>query len=77
MIDLAQLLKKEGVDLEVENDATGVLGVKMTKTSGGMTVMTQEGLVDRIVEAMGLDGDDSASKSTHMFESIFDQGCGW
>ena len=34
MIDLAQLLNKERVELEEEeHDAAGFLGVKMTKTS--------------------------------------------
>ena len=42
MIDLAQLLNKEGVDLEEENDAAGFLEMRMTKTSGYMMVMTQE-----------------------------------
>ena len=41
MIDLAQLLNKEGVGLEKESNAVGFLGVKTTKTSGGMVVMSQ------------------------------------
>ena len=41
----------------------------MTKTSGGMMVMTQEGLIDRIVEAMGLDIDHSTSNSTPCLEA--------
>ena len=54
IIDPAQMLNKEGVDQEEENDAAGFIGVKMTNTSRGMTVMTQEELVDRTVETIGL-----------------------
>ena len=39
--DLKKLLNTEGVDLEEENDAAGFLGVHLTKTSGGSTMMTQ------------------------------------
>ena len=62
MIDLERMLNKEGVDLEEENDAAGFLGVKMIKTPRSMMVTIQEGLVDRIVEAMGLGVDHSTSE---------------
>ena len=60
------LLNKEGVNLEEENNVTGFLGGKSTKTktAGGSMMMTQEGLIDRIIEAMGLDVDHSTPKST-------------
>ena len=76
MIDLAQLLNKEGVDLEEENNDAGFLAVNTTKTSGGMAVMTQEGLIGRVVEATGLDVNHSTSKSTPCLKAPFDQGCG-
>ena len=53
-----------GIDLEQEDDVTGVLGVKFTKTPGRSMVMTQEGLTDRIIEAMELDDDNSTPKHT-------------
>ncbi|NCF91157.1 MAG: hypothetical protein GWQ05_09390, partial [Verrucomicrobiaceae bacterium] len=53
-------LRNEGVDLEEESDAAGYLGVKMTKCElTNQLLLTQEGLTDRIIEAVGLD-----SKST-------------
>ena len=64
MIDLTKLLNIEGVDLEEENDSAGFLGVKLTNTSGGSMMMTQEGVIDRIIESMGLDVDHRTPKST-------------
>ena len=64
MIELGQLLNKAGVDIEEENDAAGFLGVKLTKTPEGSMMMTQEGLIGRIIEAMGLDVEHSTPKST-------------
>ena len=39
MIDLGQMLNKAGIGIEEENDAFGCLGVKLTKTSEGPTMM--------------------------------------
>ena len=64
MIDLGQLLNKAGVDIEEENDAAGFIGVKLTKTSTGSMMMTQDGLISRIIEAMGLDLEHSTPKLT-------------
>ena len=55
IIDLGNELNEVGVDFEEEDDVAGFLGVKLTKTPSGSMVMTQEGLTDRIIEAMGLD----------------------
>ena len=64
MTDLIKFFNTEGVDLEEENDTAGFLGVKLNKTAGGYTMMTQEVLIDRIIEAMGLDVDHNNPKST-------------
>jgi hypothetical protein len=53
--ELGSKLREEGLLLEQEDDAAGFLGVKMTKTEGGLLEMKQTGLIDRIVEALGLD----------------------
>ena len=58
-------LRAEGVDLEEEDDAAGYLGVKLTKIpETGQMVMTQEGLITRIIEALGLDTDKSTPRDT-------------
>ena len=48
---LCGLLRAEGVELEEEDDAAVFLGVKLT-TCGTQMTMTQEGLIDRIIEAL-------------------------
>ena len=49
-------LCKLGVMLEQEDDASGFLGVKMERDSNtGLLEMKQTGLIDRVVEALGLD----------------------
>ena len=62
VIDLGQLLNKAGVDIEEENDAVGWIGVKLTKTSAGSMMMTQEGIIGRIIEAMDMDLEHSTPK---------------
>ncbi len=52
---LGSKLREQGLLLEQEDDAAGYLGVKMTKTEDGHIEMKQTGLIDRIVEALGLD----------------------
>ena len=51
---LARKLRETGIDLEQEDDAAGFLGVRMEKNAEGKLEMTQEGLIDRIIEALGL-----------------------
>ena len=54
--DLALKLRGEGVDLEQESDAAGFLGIKMVcDPKTGLLEMKQEGLIARVIEAMGLD----------------------
>lgn len=61
---LGSQLRDQGVMLEEEDDAAGFLGVKLLKSeSTGQMVMTQEGLITRIIEALGLDT--TASKPRH------------
>jgi hypothetical protein len=53
---VAMELCKLGVALEQEDDAAGFLGVKMERDSNtGLLEMTQTGLIERVVEALGLD----------------------
>ena len=54
MIYLKKFLNTEGIDLEEENDVSGILGVQLTKTSGGSMMITQDGMIDRIIEDMSL-----------------------
>ena len=63
-IDLTKLLNTESVNIEEENDAAGFLGVQLTNTAGGYMMMNQEGLIDRIIEDMGIDVDHRTLKST-------------
>jgi hypothetical protein len=62
--ELGSKLREQGLLLEQEDDAAGYLGVKMTKTEDGHIEMKQTGLIDRIVEALGLDSKLSTSKWT-------------
>jgi hypothetical protein len=57
-------LREQGLLLEQEDNAVGYLGVKMTKTEDSHIEMKQTGLIDRIVEALGLDSKLSTSKWT-------------
>ena len=63
IIDLTRLLNTEDVDLEEGNDDAGLLGLQLNNTAGGYIMMKQEGLIDRIVKAMGLDVYHSTPKS--------------
>ena len=50
--------------LREEGDAAGYLGVEMTKTEEGLIEMKQTGLIDRILEALGLDTKYATNKWT-------------
>ncbi len=53
---VAMELCKLGVALEQEDDAARFLGVKMERDSNtGLLKMKQTGLIERVVEALGLD----------------------
>lgn len=64
ILDVADLLRENGVLLEEEGDAAGFLGVKLTRLSDGRIAMTQCGLTDRVIAALGLHGDGVKMKST-------------
>jgi hypothetical protein len=53
--ELAMKLREAGVDLEQEDDAAGFLGVRIEKNEAGQLEMKQTGLIDRVIEALGLD----------------------
>jgi hypothetical protein len=57
-------LRAEGLLLEQEEDAYGFLGVNLTKNSSGQIVMKKTGLIDRIIETLGLDSRMSTPKWT-------------
>lgn len=62
--ELAGKLRKEGLLLEQEDDAAGFLGVKMSRTEEGLLEMKQTGLIDRILDALGLDSKLATNKYT-------------
>jgi hypothetical protein len=62
--ELGSKLREQGLLLEQEDDAAGFLGVKMTKTEDGNIEMKQTGLIDRVVEALGLDSKMATPKWT-------------
>ena len=67
---LGAQLRNKGVELEEEDDAAGFLGVKLHKhPTTGQLVMTQQGLIDRIIEALGLHLDKSTPKKIPYLKS--------
>ena len=62
--ELGNQLRKQGLLLEQEDDAAGCLGVTMDKSEDGLLEMKQTGLIDRILEAMGLDSKLATNKWT-------------
>ena len=56
IVELAEQLRAEEIELEEEGDAAGFLGVQLRRDKDtGHIHMTQEGLIKRIIEALGLD----------------------
>ena len=53
--ELGSKLREQGLLLEQEDDAAGFLGVTMNRTDEGNIELKQTGLIDRIIEALGLD----------------------
>lgn len=54
--NIAMQLREHEVDLEQETDAAGFLGIRMERDpTTGLLEMKQEGLINRVIEAMGLD----------------------
>ena len=62
--DVAMQLREQGVDLEQEEDAAGFLGVRMEKNENGRLEMKQCGLIERVLEALGLDAGNEHGKAT-------------
>ena len=62
--DLAILLREQGLLLEQEDDAAGFLGVRLSYTPDGKIEMKQTGLIDRVIETLGLDTKMAKSKHT-------------
>ena len=53
--ELGSKLHEQGLLLEQENDAAGLLGVDMARVENISIEMKQTGQIDWILEAMGLD----------------------
>ena len=53
--NVATALRGVGVDLEQEEDAAGFLGVRIERNEQNLIELKQEGLIDRVCEALGLD----------------------
>jgi hypothetical protein len=62
--ELGIKLREQGLLLEEEDDAAGFLGVEMSRTEEGFMEMKQTGLIDRILEALGLDSKLATNKWT-------------
>ena len=52
---LTAMLRSKGFLLEPEDNAAGFLGVRLHRHADGKLEMRQTGLIDRVVEALGLD----------------------
>jgi hypothetical protein len=53
--EVIEALKKENMELEVESDVAGFLGVLITKKPDGTIHLTQTGLIQRILAALNMD----------------------
>ena len=62
--ELGAKLREQGMLLEQEDDAAGFLGVRMNKLQDGAMELKQTGLIDRILEALGLDSKLATGKFT-------------
>lgn len=54
--ELIKFLEDSGFELTREGSFTDYLGINYAKTAGGTITMTQEGLIDKIIEATGMQG---------------------
>ena len=61
---LTAMLRSKGLLLEPEDDAAGFLGVRLHRHADGKLEMRQTGLIDRVVEALGLDVKQASHKFT-------------
>ena len=63
--DKAMELREQGVNLEQEDDAAGFLGVTLGRDeTTGLMEMKQVGLIDHVIETLGLDDGMSKVKFT-------------
>ena len=62
--EFGEKIRAQGLLLEQEDDAAGFLGVRLTKNEAGLIEMKQTGLIDRVIETLGLDQKVSMSKAT-------------
>ncbi len=60
--ELGSKLHEQGLLLEQEDDVTGFLGVMMTRTEEGLLEMSQTGIINRMLNALGLDSKLSTNK---------------
>ena len=49
-------IRSKGMDVHFEDDVAGFLGVHINRRDDGTIELTQTGLIDRIIDALGLDG---------------------
>ena len=56
--------REQGLLLDEEDDAAGFLGVTMCRNDDGSLELKQAGLIDRILEALGLDTKHATKKWT-------------
>jgi hypothetical protein len=57
-----EAIKATGMELNVEDDVAGFLGVHLNHKGNGQVVLTQTGLIERVISGMGLE--DANPKST-------------
>ena len=50
-----QYIKDTGMDLNVEDDVAGFLGVHLNHKDNGQVALTQTGLIDRVISALHLE----------------------
>ena len=63
--DKAMKLRKQGVNLEQEDDAAGFLGVTLGRDgTTGLMEMKQVRIIDRVIETLGLDNGIAKGKFT-------------
>jgi hypothetical protein len=54
-IDEVLVKLRESMELEEEDDVAGFLGVLIKKSNDGTITLTQQGLIDRIIQSLGLE----------------------
>jgi hypothetical protein len=62
--DLIAKLKSDGIWIRKEDSAAGFLGVDMKENPDGSLTLTQTGLIDRVISALGLHASYSSKKDT-------------